>query len=349
MRVTTSMVSAQMDDALANLATVASALNNEGVGGVDVGNKSPNVVVENGTTASTMSSPSMATEDDEEADRNDTSTRDEAHKMGHRFHPHQTMKQGLHPSTEPDTYVERPSSFPSPGAQQIHLPPRVQSYPGNYHPYHPHGPPLTYYSPRSPSGSATLLQHAPYSELIKSNVSETGSKLSEPEEAISGRLRSTPNKPQLRPRHTSDKVSSATSKSPSKTEAKVKLSSLTTVASIAHQESNQDSASDEDDSTEETKALKKSPEYKRRASAGKWTPEEDAALRKAVTINSGRNWKKIATHLPGRSVCCMISSICMRRLFDILLFNLPSLLVFLIQHRMFNVYIGGRKSSVPDL
>ncbi len=288
----TSMVSAQMDDALANLATVASALNNEGVGGGDGGNKSPNVTIENAT--GTMSSPSVATDDEEEADRNDTNTSNGVQKMGHRFQPHQTMNQGLHPSME----------HPSPGAQLIHLPPRVQSYPGNHHPYHP-GPPPTYYSPHSPSDSASALQHAPDFELIKSNVSETGSKPSEPEEKTTRRRRSTPNKPQLRPRHTSEDVSSAASKSPSKpaskTAAKVKLSSLTMVASIAHQESNQDSASDEDTSTEETKALKKSPEYKRRASAGKWTPEEDAALRKAVTANAGRNWKKIATHLPGRS------------------------------------------------
>ncbi|KAL7464172.1 hypothetical protein ACHAXS_004510 [Conticribra weissflogii] len=52
---------------------------------------------------------------------------------------------------------------------------------------------------------------------------------------------------------------------------------------------------------DETQNLKSFPDYKRRASAGKWTAEEDATLRDAVSKNSGKNWKKIATHLPGRS------------------------------------------------
>jgi hypothetical protein len=40
---------------------------------------------------------------------------------------------------------------------------------------------------------------------------------------------------------------------------------------------------------------------KRRASMGKWTEEEDEHLRHAVSEHSGKNWKKIASHLPGRS------------------------------------------------
>lgn len=40
---------------------------------------------------------------------------------------------------------------------------------------------------------------------------------------------------------------------------------------------------------------------KRRASMGNWTEEEDEQLRQAVSEHSGKNWKKIATHLPGRS------------------------------------------------
>ena len=40
---------------------------------------------------------------------------------------------------------------------------------------------------------------------------------------------------------------------------------------------------------------------KRRASTGKWSQEEDATLRCAVSSNSGKNWKKIAQHLPGRT------------------------------------------------
>lgn len=40
---------------------------------------------------------------------------------------------------------------------------------------------------------------------------------------------------------------------------------------------------------------------KRRASMGKWTEQEDEVLRQAVDEHSGKNWKKIADRLPGRS------------------------------------------------
>ena len=40
---------------------------------------------------------------------------------------------------------------------------------------------------------------------------------------------------------------------------------------------------------------------KRRASMGKWTEEEDDLLRAAVEDHGGKNWKKIASRLPGRS------------------------------------------------
>jgi hypothetical protein len=37
-----------------------------------------------------------------------------------------------------------------------------------------------------------------------------------------------------------------------------------------------------------------------------WTPEEDAALRDAVALHKGRNWKQVALHVPGRtSVQCL--------------------------------------------
>lgn len=54
-------------------------------------------------------------------------------------------------------------------------------------------------------------------------------------------------------------------------------------------------------SNEETQFLQSTPDYKRRASTGKWTAEEDAQLRRAVNANSGKNWKKIAIYLPGRT------------------------------------------------
>jgi len=40
---------------------------------------------------------------------------------------------------------------------------------------------------------------------------------------------------------------------------------------------------------------------KRRASMGKWTEDEDEQLRRAVKKHNAKNWKKIATDLPGRS------------------------------------------------
>ncbi len=38
-----------------------------------------------------------------------------------------------------------------------------------------------------------------------------------------------------------------------------------------------------------------------RYSRGKWSPEEDETLRQAVMAHSGRNWKKIANLLEGRT------------------------------------------------
>ncbi|GMH62807.1 hypothetical protein TrST_g12877 [Triparma strigata] len=42
-------------------------------------------------------------------------------------------------------------------------------------------------------------------------------------------------------------------------------------------------------------------QQKRRASMGKWTVVEDDLLRQAVRVNDGKNWKKIADDLPGRT------------------------------------------------
>jgi len=55
------------------------------------------------------------------------------------------------------------------------------------------------------------------------------------------------------------------------------------------------------DENEETLELKSSPEYKRRASTGKWSSGEDATLRNAVANKEGKNWKTIAELLPGRT------------------------------------------------
>lgn len=41
--------------------------------------------------------------------------------------------------------------------------------------------------------------------------------------------------------------------------------------------------------------------FKRRASMGKWTEDEDELLRQAVSDFGGKSWKKIASRLPGRT------------------------------------------------
>jgi len=38
-----------------------------------------------------------------------------------------------------------------------------------------------------------------------------------------------------------------------------------------------------------------------RRSKGKWTPEEDETLRRAVSQHKGKNWKKIAEHVADRT------------------------------------------------
>jgi len=116
------------------------------------------------------------------------------------------------------------------------------------------------------------------------------------EEAIL--TRSTQCAPRLRPRH---------GDYPTKQEGT--LSSLQTVADLKGSPVKNDTAAtyqaspmeDEDDQSEETQYLLASRDYKRRASTGKWSSEEDASLRRAVDANSGKNWKKIAFHLPGRT------------------------------------------------
>jgi hypothetical protein len=42
-------------------------------------------------------------------------------------------------------------------------------------------------------------------------------------------------------------------------------------------------------------------ETKRRASTAKWTAEEDAQLCSIVQAHSAKDWKAIASHLPGRT------------------------------------------------
>jgi myb proto-oncogene protein len=48
-------------------------------------------------------------------------------------------------------------------------------------------------------------------------------------------------------------------------------------------------------------SMLKQPSLKRRASMGKWSEEEDELLRRAVKDYGGKNWKKIANRLKGRT------------------------------------------------
>ena len=50
-----------------------------------------------------------------------------------------------------------------------------------------------------------------------------------------------------------------------------------------------------------TKYQKASSDYYGSNSKGHWTKEEDMALAEAVKKNQGKNWKKIAETLPGRT------------------------------------------------
>ena len=62
-----------------------------------------------------------------------------------------------------------------------------------------------------------------------------------------------------------------------------------------------DTKSAKEDGTEEEKETDSRAIFKRRASMGKWTEEEDDLLRKAVADFGGKSWKKIAMRLTGRT------------------------------------------------
>jgi len=50
-----------------------------------------------------------------------------------------------------------------------------------------------------------------------------------------------------------------------------------------------------------TKYQKQSLDYHGSTTKGHWTKEEDYMLAEAVNKNQGKNWKKIAESLPGRT------------------------------------------------
>ena len=232
------------------------------------------------------------------------------HLAGHPGSPHH-----LYPYP-PAHYAPRPPpphrmhSYPGP-------PPPRYPYPPSAHHAHVHYPaPKPYYRSHSagtydyPGHTAPAPRAAPYSEVLKSSPSATPASATDAKSTVEASPRLGPSKVSLRPRHVTEEDVAPTSKS--------SLASLTMAADldartsesvpqvtpakhiIAARSSPQVSSSMVE-FTEETQFLQSTPEYKRRASTGKWTAEEDAQLRQAVNANSGKNWKKIAVHLPGRT------------------------------------------------
>ena len=165
-------------------------------------------------------------------------------------------------------------------------PVRIHSYPG------PYGfpPPAAYYPSakveaaskpcqRSNSLSSAPKIHHPRKQEVQQKKS-VAKKVESVSQSVSPTV--TPSRPRrsLRSAHrqvTCDSVDESPPSSPS----------ITTQFSI--------------DENEETLELKSSPEYKRRASTGKWSSGEDATLRNAVANKEGKNWKTIAELLPGRT------------------------------------------------
>ncbi|KAL7564535.1 hypothetical protein ACA910_017689 [Epithemia clementina (nom. ined.)] len=70
----------------------------------------------------------------------------------------------------------------------------------------------------------------------------------------------------------------------------------------SHADDDGDADSTHSDEEQDQMPLKsESAPFKRRASMGKWTEEEDDRLRRAVKEFGGKNWKKIASRLKGRT------------------------------------------------
>ncbi|KAL9191326.1 hypothetical protein ACHAXT_001032 [Thalassiosira profunda] len=180
-----------------------------------------------------------------------------------------------------------PGHAPPPHAHPRYPPPKVNGAPGPY-PYHRSHSVGSYAEPPPAS---------PYAPELDSSATENGFAT---EETGDEETRSSPSKPSLRPRHVTEDEEVP--------DRKASLESLTQVAEAqapAPEETSANAkdstATVDDESTEETQFLQSTAEYKRRASAGKWTAEEDAQLRRAVNANGGKNWKRIALELPGRS------------------------------------------------
>ena len=173
---------------------------------------------------------------------------------------------------------------PPPGYHFYGRPPppaRIHSYPG------PYGfpPPAAYYPSakveaakscqRSNSLSSVPKIHHPRKQEVQQEESAA-----KKVESVSPKV--TPSRPRRSLRSTQRQVTSDDIE-----ESPPSSSSITTQFSI--------------EENEETLELKSSPEYKRRASTGKWSSGEDATLRNAVANKEGKNWKTIAELLPGRT------------------------------------------------
>ena len=215
---------------------------------------------------------------------------------------------------------------PAPGP-----PPRYGYPPHHPHYHHPAPPPPPGVAPgpyyhRSHSAGSPVMSHLPNSSTTQAlNSSSPGSSAGDDNmnsvNSNSEDVKSSTSMPlpsSLRPRHVTDGEADKKKNTSEEGGGEGSLSSLTMAADIAAATKKKNDTTpdddtaaaaaacsfdddDEDDMTDETQFLQASPEYKRRASTGKWSPEEDTELRQAVNANSGKNWKKIAMHLPGRT------------------------------------------------
>ena len=177
--------------------------------------------------------------------------------------PGSSKRASSSPSTTHPQFVHQPAVYPGyPPCPPHMLPPSPYGYP----PHHPYSPPYALPSPH----------HIPTPHKKKNKV---------PTENIN-----TPSTRYSTRRSSSSQVTEDTDDE-----------EISTNKSVADTPTSKKDGEEDDSLTEETQFLQASPEYKRRASTGKWSSDEDADLRAAVTRYNGKNWKKIARKLPGRT------------------------------------------------
>lgn len=233
---------------------------------------------------------------------------------------HQGYRFQSSPPPSPHQYPHHPHCGPRPIAPQ-----RMVSYPGppqgyafshGYpphaaHPHYlprelPHGPHLYYQRSHSGHNVHCGLPSSPNTSTQRLSPGNTETNHLHPEASEfdynaeeANLTRSTWSALKHMPKDDKLLIAQAKNQAPIRSLADVNGSPTKTDVAMSHPATTE--MDDDDDDSEETQLLIASPDYKRRASTGKWSSLEDASLRQAVTANSGKNWKKIAFHLPGRT------------------------------------------------